>query len=193
MTNLTFKIVFCSSCKKKSRISLKPGKFRCPYCSKLLLYVKNTNDIHFVGVEKTENLQKISPKNQKENRHYTGSSLSRKGSQTVCEDRSHSTLNKLIESFVWAILNIAVSLTLWVVCALILGGLVLKIQHEEIAIILGGVCFFGTFALQEKIMIQLPTTISYSQYSTYFEFGVGFVSLCLGPAIGAFLAYGIFN
>jgi predicted RNA-binding Zn-ribbon protein involved in translation (DUF1610 family) len=50
------KVVTCSGCSTKTRIKAEVGKYRCPNCGKLLVYVKNNLTAHHVGVKsKPEN------------------------------------------------------------------------------------------------------------------------------------------
>ncbi|MDC0491073.1 hypothetical protein OAN81_07515 [Paracoccaceae bacterium] len=91
------KIVICLTCSTESRIKPYLGKYRCPNCTRLLVYVKDAVSAHYVGAKeqskrnRAKHLRqnKLSPQNKEEKQNKgrclnCGQMLNTSSSKEIC-------------------------------------------------------------------------------------------------------------
>jgi len=91
------KIVICLTCSTESRIKPDLGKYRCPNCTRLLVYVKDAVSAHYVGAKeqskrnRAKHLRqnKLSPQNKEEKQNKgrclnCGQMLNTSSSKEIC-------------------------------------------------------------------------------------------------------------
>lgn len=196
--------VMCKNCKQKVNVKKDVGKYRCPKCSTLLVYVKDATSAYYLGAVEAVSFERNSEKNseftsppkQASSCHVPKTSAPKKLglSQPKSEELhsssfSGSAIHGLAKNIGWLLQNLLISYALWVTSSLIavsIRDLGDPTGNLIITILWFTGSMYASFRLQEG-----ATPPSY-QYEEGFLLVLGLCVFMIMPALGGLSAAYLF-